>query len=145
MNKDTMIAEEIKEMLEREPFKPFRVTMTSLKEYDIRNPRLAWPLKRELYVAMPDGERVAILPWIHVASIETIKGTRCEGGRRRFQPPLRDCALVLRSRESTHARHLPERRREFTARNAKDAKGRGRIRTYSSLCLRGSISSLRSP
>jgi len=74
----------IREFLEREPFVPFRLIMSSGKQYDVMSPRLAVLLKSEVFVAFPDGERWAHVPLLHIASIETIaNGRKRSNGRKR--------------------------------------------------------------
>ncbi len=71
--------ENIRELLNREPFLPFRLIMTSGKTYDVVSPNSAALLKSEVFVVFPDGERWAHVPFLHIASIETIANGR---GRR---------------------------------------------------------------
>lgn len=78
-----MIADELRELLNREPFAPFRVVMSSGKTYEIANPDLVVVMKSEFFVAFPDGEHWAHVPYLHVAGIESVKN----GGRRK--PPRR--------------------------------------------------------
>ena len=72
-------AENIREMLDREPFLPFRLIMTSGKTYEVASPNSAMLLKSEVFVVFPDGERWAHVPFLHIASIETVANGR---GRR---------------------------------------------------------------
>jgi len=69
----------VRELLEREPFLPFRLVMTSGKAYEVISPNNAMLLKSEVFVVFPDGERWAHVPFLHIASIETITNGR---GRR---------------------------------------------------------------
>jgi hypothetical protein len=81
-----MVAANIREMLEREPFVPFRVVMTSGRHYDVANPALVMVLKSEVFIAFPDGEHWAHVPFLHTASVETItngRGKRATKRRRR--------------------------------------------------------------
>ena len=71
--------ENIQELLNREPFLPFRLIMTSGKTYEVASPNSAMLLKSEVFVVFPDGERWAHVPFLHIASIETIANGR---GRR---------------------------------------------------------------
>jgi hypothetical protein len=71
--------ENIQELLNREPFLPFRLVMTSGKIYEVVSPNSAALLKSEVFVVLPDGERWAHVPFLHIASIETIANGR---GRR---------------------------------------------------------------
>lgn len=71
--------ENIREFLDREPFVPFRLVITSGKTYDVLSPNSAALLKSEVFVVFPDGERWAHVPFLHIASIESIRSGR--GGR----------------------------------------------------------------
>ena len=71
--------ENIRELLNREPFLPFRLIMTSGKTYEVVSPNSAALLKSEVFVVFPDGERWAHVPFLHIASIETLANGR---GRR---------------------------------------------------------------
>lgn len=74
----------IREFLERDPFVPFRMIMSSGKTYDVMSPRLAVLLKSEVFVAFPDGERWAHVPLLHITAIETLGNGRGRGnGRKR--------------------------------------------------------------
>jgi len=64
-------AENIREMLDREPFLPFRLIMTSGKTYEVVSPSSAALLKSEVFVALPDGDHGAHLPFLQIDSIET--------------------------------------------------------------------------
>jgi len=72
-------AENIRELLDREPFLPFRLIMTSGKSYEVVSPNSAALLKSEVFVVFPDGERWAHVPFLHIASVETLANGR---GRR---------------------------------------------------------------
>lgn len=72
-------AENIRELLDREPFLPFRLIMTSGKTYEVASPNSAMLLKSEVFVVFPDGERWAHVPFLHIASVETVANGR---GRR---------------------------------------------------------------
>lgn len=69
-------AANIREFLERDPFLPFRLVMTSGKSYDVVGPNNAALLKAEVFVVFSDGERWAHVPYLHIASIETIRNGR---------------------------------------------------------------------
>jgi hypothetical protein len=81
-----MVAENIRDLLRREPFVPFRLVPTSGGHYDVVNPELAVVLKSEVFIAFADGERWAHVPLLHIASLETIRDGRSRRpGRRRRQ------------------------------------------------------------
>jgi hypothetical protein len=71
--------ENIGELLGREPFLPFRLVTSSRKAYEVTNPNSAMPLKSEVFVVFPDGERWAHIPFLHIASMETLANGRGRG------------------------------------------------------------------
>ncbi len=76
-------AENIRELLDREPFLPFRLVMTSGKTYEVVTPNSAMLLKSEVFVVFPDGERWAHVPFLHIASIEILANGRGRRSTRR--------------------------------------------------------------
>jgi len=74
-----MIRNKICELLDREPFAPFRLVLSSGKNYDVLNPQTTVLLKSEIFIAFPDGERWALVPLLHITSVERIT----DGGARR--------------------------------------------------------------
>jgi len=75
--------ENIQELLNRVPFLPFRLVMTSGKTYEVVSPNSAALLKSEVFVVFPDGERWAHVPFLHIASIETLANGRGRRGTRK--------------------------------------------------------------
>ena len=73
-------ANNIREYLDRDPFIPFRLVMSSGKVYEVVSPNSAALLKSEVFVVYPDGEHWAHVPYLHIASIETAPNGR---GRRK--------------------------------------------------------------
>lgn len=71
-----MIRNDIRELLGREPFKPFRLILSSGKEYDVLNPETTVLLKSEVFIAFQDGESWSVVPLFHVTAIETITNGR---------------------------------------------------------------------
>lgn len=74
-------ADEIQELLEKEPFAPFRLMLSNGKSHDVLRPGTAMVLKREIFLAFPDGEHWALIPLLHIASVESIRNGK--NGRRR--------------------------------------------------------------
>lgn len=71
-----MIAESIKEMLNREPFTPFRVVTSSGEAYRIANPALVTLMRSEVFIAQPNLDRWSIIPLLHVSAVETTTNGR---------------------------------------------------------------------
>jgi len=67
-----MTADELRECLEREPFEPVRVRLTSGDAYEIRNPGLAVVMRSRLFIAAPGTDRWTLIPFLHIAAVETI-------------------------------------------------------------------------
>ena len=65
----------IRRLLRQQPFKPFRLVMSSGKEYEIRHPEMAWVLRNDILVGFDITDNgmpteFDICPLLHVASIE---------------------------------------------------------------------------
>jgi len=67
-----MTADELREFLEREPFEPVRVRLSSGDAYEIRNPGLAVVMRSRLFIAAPGTDRWTLIPFLHIAAVETI-------------------------------------------------------------------------
>lgn len=70
-----MTPDGIRKLLRQQPFKPFRLVMSSGKEYEIRHPEMAMLLQNDILVGVDitDNGMPAefdICPLLHVASIE---------------------------------------------------------------------------
>lgn len=66
------VAENIREMLTREPFEPIRLNLSSGESHIIRDPDLAVVLKSEVFLAHPNSDRHTFIPLLHVASVEKL-------------------------------------------------------------------------
>lgn len=71
-----MRPDQIRELLRREPFQPFKVVMTSGAAYPVTNPDFVVPMKSELFIAMDDGEHWTFCPYLHISSVQTIPHRR---------------------------------------------------------------------
>ena len=78
-----MIADDIRDLLRCEPFFPFRLILTGGKAYVVLNPQTAVLMKRDIFVALPDGERGVHVPLPHISSIETFADGRGRKSARR--------------------------------------------------------------
>jgi hypothetical protein len=47
-----MTLDTIQEFLSRRPFESFRIVTSSGKEYEIRQPEMAWPIRNGIYVGL---------------------------------------------------------------------------------------------
>lgn len=82
---DGMIADLIRERLKAEPFEPFRIRSSSDKSIVVASPDLAVVMKSEVFVAAPNSDKWAQIPFLHVASIESVSN-----GRRKKRPKRRE-------------------------------------------------------
>jgi hypothetical protein len=79
-----MIRDNIKELLDRDPFVPFRPVLSSRRHYDALDPRMTVLMKSEISVALPDGEHSSLIPLLHVTAVEPpANGRRRRGTRRK--------------------------------------------------------------
>ncbi len=61
----------IQELLDKEPFEPFRIQMNNGQQYDVLNPALAVPMESTLFLAMPKRDRFKLLSYQNVSSVES--------------------------------------------------------------------------
>jgi hypothetical protein len=81
-----MIASTIRERLDREPFEPFRVRLSSGDSYVVSDPHVVALMKSEIFIAFPNSDRWVSVPWLHVAAVESVSNghpRRTPRGRRR--------------------------------------------------------------
>lgn len=78
-----MVRENIVEFLDRAPFLPFRLVLSSGGHYDVVDAHGAALLKSEVFVVFPDGERWAHVPMLHIAAIEILTNGRKPRNTRR--------------------------------------------------------------
>ena len=65
--------DELIEHLRREPFVPFRITLTSGQGYDVANPQLVAMGESLIHVMYPKSDRYAVLRLNQIASIESLE------------------------------------------------------------------------
>ena len=70
-------AKQLKERMEQQPFRPFRIRMSNGESYDIPNHDSAWVLRDSVEIGLdPDAEGMVALTRrcaiLHIASIEDI-------------------------------------------------------------------------
>lgn len=68
-----MIAETLKDLLTREPFRPFRIITSGGKSYDVMTPELLVAMRSELFIALPDGDHFVFCPYRNIASVESLQ------------------------------------------------------------------------
>ena len=76
-----MRAEEIRELLDAQPFRPFRIYMTDGKTYDIRHPELIVVFRTKVQICFPDdpvrrifdhAEHCALLQIVRVEELQAL-------------------------------------------------------------------------
>lgn len=77
------VADNIREKLEREPFEPFQVRVTSGDSYVIRHPQLVVVMRSELFIAQPNSDRHVFVPLLHVAAVKTMSNGRSRRRRKK--------------------------------------------------------------
>jgi len=65
--------EEINEHMRREPFVPFRITLTSGQSYDVSNPSLIAMGESLMHIFFPRSNRYASLRMNQIASVELLE------------------------------------------------------------------------
>lgn len=79
-----MTADDLRDLLLRDPFEPFRVRLTSGDYYDIHSPLSAAMMRSRLFIALPKTDKSVYVPYEHIAATETLtNGRRGRTGRRR--------------------------------------------------------------
>jgi hypothetical protein len=79
-----VIINTIKDKLAREPFEPFQIRTTAGQPYIVASPDLVVLLKSEIFVAAPDRDHAATIPYLHIAAVELVSnGHGKRSGRRR--------------------------------------------------------------
>jgi hypothetical protein len=78
-----MIAQLIKERLSTEPFQPFKVRASSGRKYAVTNPDLVVMMKSSIFIAAPNSDRAATIPYLHIAAIEDGENGTGRNGRRK--------------------------------------------------------------
>lgn len=65
--------EAIKELLNKDPFEPFRISLTSGEGFDVRHPDLVAVGESVVHVLFPKSDRFAILRSNQIASVQAIE------------------------------------------------------------------------
>jgi len=78
-----MIASTIKERLAREPFEPFLIRSSSGRGFVVSSPDLAVLMKTEVFIAEPNSDRWAQIPYLHVSGVENAPRGNGHSGRRK--------------------------------------------------------------
>jgi hypothetical protein len=68
-----MNADTIRELLQRRPFEPFEVLMSSDEVHQVKHPEFVVLLTSRLVVTDPVSDRVAILSLIHITEVRMLQ------------------------------------------------------------------------
>jgi hypothetical protein len=68
-----MGSDDIRVLLRREPFEPFRIRLTSGDSYEIRDPNSVTLGKNRVFVAFPDADGWAAFAYLHSAIVESLR------------------------------------------------------------------------
>ena len=66
------MVEQIKELLDHDPFQPFRIFLTSGQHYDISDPHLIAVAQSQIIYCFPSSDKIAYLRLNQIASCETL-------------------------------------------------------------------------
>ena len=83
--------EDVRELIDKRPFEPFRICMTDGRAYDITLPELCLPGRTKVHVAVPDPKarrlimRVDQCARVHIVRFEPLNGQRRRRSRRKGQ------------------------------------------------------------
>jgi hypothetical protein len=66
-----------RDLLHQQPFKPFRLVMSSGESYEVRHPEMAWVTMNDIYVGIDGAEdglpvEARICPMLHVTTVEPL-------------------------------------------------------------------------
>ena len=81
------MVEDLRDLLGRRPFEPFRLRITSGDTYEVRHPDLAVMMKSRLFLALPDSDRWTLVLFLHISAIESIGNGRTGKSTRRKRRP----------------------------------------------------------
>jgi hypothetical protein len=61
------------DLLDREPFQPFRIHTHDGRSYDVQNPGLVALLKTQVFFGYPNSDRSAMIPLRSISSVEVVE------------------------------------------------------------------------
>lgn len=78
-----MASDDLRNLLTDDPFRPFRVRLTSGDHYDVRDPLTVALMKSRMFIALPRSDRSVYVPYLHIAALETLENGGSGRGRTR--------------------------------------------------------------
>lgn len=67
-----MIRDNIIELLDREPFSPFRILTSGGESFVIRDPHTIALNQSHVFIAHTGSDRMTFVPYLHVAAVDTL-------------------------------------------------------------------------
>lgn len=67
-----MERQSIEDLLQAEPFRPFRISTNNGKEYVVENPSLVHALKTYLFYAFPNSDHFALIDLRSISTLQTV-------------------------------------------------------------------------
>jgi hypothetical protein len=67
-----MNSDDVRQLLDRHPFEPFRIRLTSGDVYEVRDPHSVALMKNRLFLALPT-DRSVLVPYLHIAALESVQ------------------------------------------------------------------------
>jgi hypothetical protein len=62
----------IRELLDREPFRPFRILTSAGESFTIGDPHSVAMMKSQVFIAHPGSDRSTYVPLLHIAAVDTL-------------------------------------------------------------------------
>lgn len=78
-----MTSDTIREMLDRDPFEPFRIATSGGESFIIRDPHTVALMRSEVFIAEPKSDRRSYVPLLHVVTVETLGNGHTRRQKRR--------------------------------------------------------------
>lgn len=66
----------IRELLERDPFHPFRIVLTSGDRYDVTNPHLLAIGETQIFYCYPSSDRFSFIRSNQITAVDTLAESR---------------------------------------------------------------------
>ena len=70
---DVLVLKDIKDLLDKQSFEPFRVVTASGDKYEVKNPHNVALLDGRIFYAYPDGGKWVFIRTQNITSIETVQ------------------------------------------------------------------------
>ncbi len=75
-----MTVQTFRDLLKQQPFKPFRLVMSSGQTYEVRHPEMAWLTRTDILVGVDEADdgvpaNFKICSLLHVTAVEPLSST----------------------------------------------------------------------